>query len=75
MSWFPDMLSRNGVPRVGDRIRVKQDIISHLVSERLPIELEVKSVIWGENLITIEINYNNQTVMSYKQSGKLNILY
>lgn len=54
--WFPKYLE--AVPRKGDLVSVKQDIIQHLKNQKLPSSLEVVRVIWFSDYTDIELWYS-----------------
>lgn len=52
---FPENLQR--VPRKGELVSVKDELVSSFISKRLPTMLEVVSVIYTEARVICELHY------------------
>jgi len=50
------------VPRVGERVAVKDDLVTHFLNKELPIELEVVGVQYTESRIRVELHYTKHDV-------------
>lgn len=56
-------------PRIGEKVRVKQEFLGNFLSKKLPTDLEVVNVTWMEGLVICELWYSKHDIEVSKISN------